>query len=248
MRKWTLISLLISFSLLAFPAYAFQVVEGEGYHFVKISSKDVNRIVCPAGPISNVVYSKEKNIQVKTLGRNAYVKIVPKEKVRGGKTVLEYEAFPREIYLTCGGRVFSLVMTPKDVPAETIVLKLPFRDLKKAESFETAASYEDTLLRLVSAAYREDLPDGYELEEVNKEVKRYREASVTLRRRYLGSHYEVREFLVTASAPIKQLSEFQLGEDLVGHPLAVSIVKPALSKGETTRVFVVLERGRDGRD
>ena len=248
MKRWTLISLLISFSLVVPRVWAFQVVEGEGYHFVKISSKDVNRIVCPAGPIADAVYSKEKNIQVKTLGNSAYVKIVPKEKVKDGKVVMEYEAFPRELYLTCGGRVFSLVMTPKDIPAETIVLRFPFTDLKKARTFETATSYEDTLLRLIFSAYREEPPNGYEVEEVNREVKKYREASVVLRRRYLGDLYEVREYLVTALLPIKQLSEFQLGQDLVRHPLAASIVKPGLSKGETTRVFVVLERATDGRD
>jgi len=107
------------------PPKGVQVVEfSHGWNVVYVSMGDVNRIVCEKGEVSTVVYSQEKEMQVKTEGRNVFVKLVPKEEGAGKKVIADY---PRELYVECAGEVFQLLLYPKSIPAATIYLKLPYR-------------------------------------------------------------------------------------------------------------------------
>ncbi len=210
-----------------------QVVEGDGYHYVEISLTDINRIVC-GSEITGVVYSKEKSIEIKRKGRNAWVKILPTRK--GEK--IKYPSYPREVYVECGGKVFSLILLPKKMPATTIVLKVPYEDRKVAREFEKKAnSYEALVLSLIKHAYREEPPPGYRAKEVNRKVREFQELDLYLLKRYEGDRYLVEEYLITAKKKV-HLNEGAFVPYL-RYSVALSIVKPSLNKGESTRLLVV---------
>jgi conjugal transfer pilus assembly protein TraK len=201
---------------------------------VYISMGDVNRIVCEKGDATTVVYSQEKEMQVKTEGRNVFVKLVPKEE--GNKKVIS--DYPRELYVECAGEFFQLLLYPKRIPATTIYLKLPYRkDTHKARAFERASPFEETIAKLIKSAYLEEIPDGYDVEVVNKPAGSFRELDLVLYRRYTGDRFVVEEYLITAKLNL-ELSEASFLPYLK-NPVAISIVKPILKEGETTRMFVV---------
>ncbi len=218
------------------PPKGVQVVEfSHGWNVVQISMGDVNRIVCERGEIATVVYSQEKEMQVKTEGRNVFVKLVPKEEANSKKVISDY---PRELYVECAGEVFQLLLYPKSIPATTIYLKLPYKkDTTKARAFERASPFEETIAKLIKAAYLEEIPDGYDVEVVNSPAGSFRELDMVLFRRYTGDRFVVEEYLITAKLNL-ELSEASFLPYLK-NPSAISIVKPILKEGETTRMFVV---------
>lgn len=226
--------------LLLMPLIAFadiETVEGSHYHYVEISQTDINRVVCPY-EITGVVYSKEKSIEVKRKGNNAWIKILPTK--RGEE--IEYPSYPRELYIECGGKVFSLVLLPKKKPASTIVLKLPHEDRKAARDFERKAeSYEKLLLSLIKHVYKEIPPPGYSVKNVRRKVKEFRELSLYLLRRYEGDRYVVEEYLIEAKEDI-DLDEGAFIPH-IRYPVALTIVHPSLKKGQSTRLIAV--RGKD---
>ncbi|MDQ7039064.1 MAG: type-F conjugative transfer system secretin TraK, partial [Aquificota bacterium] len=211
----------------------YQVIEGEGYHYVIVSLTDVNRIVCGGGEITGVVYSREKSMEVRRKGANAWLKILP---VKEGDRI-EYPSYPREVYVECGGKIFSLIVLPKRRPATTIVLKVSREEREVAREFERLNPYERTILELVRSVYREVPPPGYTVRSVGEKVREFQEIDLYLLRVYTGARYEVREYLVRARRDI-HLQEGQF-IPFVPRPLAISLVKPSLRKGEETRLIVV---------
>jgi len=218
------------------PPKGVQVVEfSHGWNVVYVSMGDVNRIVCEKGAVPTVVYSQEKEMQVKTEGQNVFVKLVPKEEGDGKKVISDY---PRELYIECDGEVFQLLLYPKSIPATTIYLKLPYKkDTTKAKAFERASFFEETIAKLIKSAYLEEIPDGYDVEMVNRTAGSFRELDMVLYRRYTGDRFVVEEYLITAKLNL-ELSEASFLPYLK-NPVAISIVKPILKEGETTRMFVL---------
>lgn len=209
------------------------VVEGDGWHYVKVSLTDINRVVCPVD-ITSAVFSKEKEIEVKTSGRNLYVKFLPKV-LPDGST--EISTIPRELYVECGNRVFQLVLLPERIPAKVVVLKLPYADREKALAYEKANPYDELMLSLIKSVYMEVPPEGYEARFVNRLYKRFVELEMILYREYDGGRFRVREFILQANTDV-ELWEGQFIPYL-DKPLAIAIVKPVLKKGESTRLIVV---------
>ncbi|MFN3263489.1 MAG: type-F conjugative transfer system secretin TraK [Aquificaceae bacterium] len=223
--------LLSTFSLAL--AEGIEVVEGDGWQYVKVSLTDINRVVCPVD-VGSVVFSREKEIEVKTSGRNVYVKFLPRV-MPDGKT--EISDIQRELYVECGDKVFQLVLVPERIPAKVIVLKLPHVDKEKARQAERANPYEETLLSLIRQVYMEEVPEGYEVKFINKPYKKFTELDMVLYREYEGAKFRVREFILTANMDI-ELWEGQFVPYL-DKPLAIAIVRPILKKGESTRLIVV---------
>lgn len=223
-----------------------QIVDGaaEGYKFVSVSLKDMTRIHC-SSPITNVLYSKEKEIEIKTPNGDSYVKILPrKTTLEDGGEKFDYGTFPREAYIECGGQTFSIVMVPKDIPAQTIILKSQYNDLKKATEFERANTYEKTILELVKKGYLEEAPEGYDVKAVGEAIGSFKEIDMIHSKEYLGSRYIVDEFLIQAKKPI-ELSE-SMFVPYLKNPLAISIVKLMLNHKESTRMIVVRLNKTDG--
>lgn len=225
-----------------------QIIEGsEGYKFATVSLKDLSRIHC-SNQITNVFYSKEKEIEIKTTGNDAYIKILPR-RTTGGDIVgekIEYGSHPRELYVECSGQTFSIVLVPKDLPAQTVVLKTPFADLKKAASYEKSNPYDNTMLDLVKKGFIGDIPEGYNSMHVGKEIKNFEELSLIHVRSYIGSKYSIFEYLIDAKRTINIYESMFL--PYLKNPLAISILKTTLEPTESTRMFVVSLNQEDDKD
>jgi len=66
---------------------------------------------------------------------------------------------------TESGRTFTLLLTPVDVPSQTIMIKSQ-GIIKKAEKWERILPYEGTLVNLVLAMFNETEIDGFEVKNV----------------------------------------------------------------------------------
>lgn len=218
--------------LLSF-AEGVSVVEGEGWNYVKVSLTDINRVVCPVD-ITNAVFSKEKEVEVKVSGRNLYVKFLPKVMPDGST---EISTIPRELYVECGSKTFQLILVPEKIPARVIALRLPGAEREKAIRYERSNPYDQIMLELVRSVYLEIPPEGYEVKVINKPYKKFVELDMLLYREYSGGKYRVREFILHANVDL-ELWEGQFLPYLE-KPLALAIVKPILKKGESTRLIVV---------
>lgn len=242
MKKYIITSILC-FSLLAGAeeTNSIQLVEGSGsgYKFVTVSLKDLSRIHC-ANSISNVFYSKEKEIEIKTVEKDAYIKILPRKTTggnSGNEDKLDYGSHPREMYIECSGQTFSLVLVPKDIPAQTIVLKSLLANTAKASEFEKANPYEKTILELVKKGFLEEIPSGYEGRHSGKLIKNFNEIDLILSKQYFGAKYIVEEYTITAKEKIDIYEGMLI--PYLKNPLAISIMKMPLAKQETTRMIVV---------
>jgi len=210
--------------------------------FVEVSKNDINRIVCPT-KITGVVYSKEKEIEIKREGRNAFVKFLPRQIIdpTTGRIIRRVSSFPRTVYVECGGQIFSLVLIPKDVPPTIIILKTHAADIEKAYAYEKEQrEYEKLITDLIKRAYFENPPEGYMTIVENTLVKEFKELTLILSKRYRGVAYEVEEYLIIARQPIELYEEMFI--PYLKNPVAISIEKPKLAEGEQTRMFVVRRR------
>ncbi len=216
-----------------------QVVYDDDYQAVRISLKDVTRLVCFAD-ISKTVYSKEKNFEVETDGRDTFIKnlAIKAADPDTGQAIVRYDTRPKELYVMCGSKTFSLILVPDDIPATTIYLKSTYADKTKAAGFE-ASDYDNTFFKLIKSVYNEDVPEGYEVEEVNRAEAKFEEGNVVHRRNYKGDMYEVLEYIFIANEDIN-LDELQILEALkIKNTLAVSIVDNVLAPKQQTRMFLV---------
>lgn len=141
------------------------------------------------------------------------------------------------------GAVYTLVLTPTDMPSETVTLIRPQRapvvDREKAVTWETEQPYEKTLLDLVRNMSRGTLPNGYVRVEIDREIKLWREARLVVQARYLGGNIggEIYE-LTNVDHKAIRLDEREFYRK---HVLAVSIDRHALAPGASTKIYLVTE-------
>ena len=84
---------------------------------VELSSREINRIVCP-GPMTDLIFSEEKGLTGHFSGNNAFIKFTAEE-ANGKRT---YSEEPSEIYAICNGAVYTLIATPTETSAVTVRL------------------------------------------------------------------------------------------------------------------------------
>jgi len=208
---------------------------------IKVSLTDMTRIVCPRGEITTYAYSKEKLIEVLKSGNSLYIKFLPVKEwnPKLGREELVYRDYPRDLFVECGGKTFSLVLLPeKGLPPQEIYLQLPYKgNRKEAKRFETSYPYEETLIELIKNAYKDQIPPGYEVKFIGKPYREFKELSLYLNKEYIGDSFKVVEFVITAK---KDLTLYEgMFVPFLPNALAIAIEKPILKQGEMTRLFVV---------
>jgi len=205
----------------------------EGYVFVPVSQTDVSVIICPY-EITSYVYSTEKNIEAKLDKKHLYIKLLP---VKKANNKLVYETSPRDLFVTCGGEVFSLILVPRSIPAQRIVLQPKIKPIEEVSAKEVSLPYEEMILNLITNAYSENVPDGYTVDTVSQKSS-YKELDVILTKIYKGFKFIVEEYIIVAKQDIELYEPMFF--DLVGsNVVAMTIVKNKLTSGEQTRLIVV---------
>jgi len=223
------------------PAEGSVTVMPEVAQPVELSSSDVNRITCQ-GEIKDVVYSREKGITVKFSGRDAFVKF--RTGLKDGKTT--YSTTPSEIFVVCGDNVYSLIALPKRIPARSIRLSPgKTENIRKNRSLFGALPFEKKVLSAIRSLYTEEIPESFTVSTPNKRIDLFRDLDLVLARVAVveGEGIQVKEYRGTLADGDKD--RIELGErgflrnEISTDPIAVSLDRLVLKKGEILRAFVV---------
>lgn len=209
------------------PAWALQNVDvSDGRsHLVNISAKEMTRIAVDGGKIRRLDYV-DGELEVK------------KDDAEGDYYLLPLVQKPINIFVKSGsGQTHALILQPKEIPLETIILKEPAsRDARRSGSVERAGSLELAVKRLVLAMARGDKPNEFDIFKVNNEVGLWNEARFVLTERYVGRTLIGERYQLTnTSNTVMRIAEQELYKQGV---VAVSIEAMVLNPGETTEVFI----------
>lgn len=203
---------------------------------VVISANQFSRIAVEGGRIVSFVVSPE-DLEYKEEPALGQVFVAPR---RPGQKAIS--AF----VVTDSGATHALVLEPRDVPLQTIIIREQ-RRVKAAEtdtrpvsrqSVERASSYDAALKRLVLAMARGERPPEFTVQDGgNQLIPLWREVRFVLVSVYRGRSLTGEFYRLTnvSNAPIR-LAEQELFKEGVS---AVSIELHELAPGQTTDVFVI---------
>lgn len=231
----------VSPMITALPAEGAVTVMPEIAQSVELSSSDVNRITCQ-GEIKDVIYSREKGITVKFSGRDAFIKFRTTRK--DGRTA--YSTTPSEIFIVCGENVYSLIAIPRRIPARSVRLSLgKMENIRKNRSLLGALPFEKKVLGSIRSLYTDEIPDSFTVTTPNRKVDIFRDLDFILSRVAVvdGEGLQVKEYRAVLTGVGKEKIEISekdfLRNEISTRPIAISLDRLVLKKGETLRVFVV---------
>ena len=211
---------------------------------IRLSSSDLNRISCPS-EIRDALTSTEKGVVIKITGKDAFVKF--KVTKRGDKLV--YATTPTELYVVCGDETYSMVALPQRIPSQTVRLSSgKEKKIKDNAALYAGLPFEKAMLKAIQDVYTEQIPDSYTVTRKERRFDSFRELRLALTRvvEVEGEGLRIKEYLVS---PREGIKEFRMNEkmlirpELAENPVAVSIERHILRPGDTTRAFVVEQRG-----
>lgn len=214
---------------------------------VELSATDINRFICYTD-IRDVVFSKEKGITVKIMGKDAFIKfLITKEEDR---TV--YAQTPSELFLVCGDTVYSIIAIPKRIPSQTVKLTYNGEKLKENISLLKGLPYEGRIVKILKAALTGDIPESFTVTQANKRIDIFKDITLRLTRVIYveGMGLKLKEYLSNLRGHTIRLELNEkdfLRVELTTKPVAVAIDRLTLTKGETARILI-LERNTGNED
>ena len=216
---------------------------------IRLSNRDINRVVCP-GEIKDISYSQEKKVIVKVVDNNAYIKFqITKNPDFGYEEDEEliYSETATEFYITCDGNVYTIIAEPVDISAQTVRLSGGRKkNIKKNLAMFKGMAFEHKAVELIQAAYTENIPESFSIEKINKQIT-MSDFNLTLIRKVSidGEGLMVKEFLVSLKGREDEFERLDLEEkdflksNITRNPLAVSIYPLVIQSGQRARVFIV---------
>jgi hypothetical protein len=146
------------------------------------------------------------------------------------------------MYVECGGRFFSLVLSPKrDIPATQIVLNTPFESAKVALSTETASAYEKVIHELITAGFTGNVPAGYSIS-TGRNTQNFEEATLSLNRTYTGYNFIIEDWTVKSRLNVEKEFDETAFIPLFKNVRAITLVNSLLLPSEETRMIVIRQR------
>lgn len=244
MKKFSFKALLAVVSLAAVGAAAnAEVIKPEVVTPVEMSNRDVNRVVCTTGNINDVYYSQEKGVTVTNDGRNAYVKFL----IKNDGIDESHVTIRNELYIVCNGDVYTMMVTPKDIPGKTYRLSSGLTNamFDNVELLGPMAE-EERALYLTLAVLKDDMPESFREVKQRQYSKDWRndliQGAVVSQERTVevdGMGLFLTEYYVKADRAL-YLKESDFLQRYFGENIFAITVEPlSLKAGQTARVFVV---------
>jgi len=220
-------------------AHADTVVTAEIPTTVELSNHDINRIVCP-GPINDLIFSQEKGLIGHFSGNNGFVKF--KIEDTGDRYV--YADTESEMFVVCNNAVYTLLITPADIPSTTLRLASPGGDaLKTNIAHYKNLPLEKQALQIIREAYDGTYPSSYRVAEPNKQIVLSLDLTATLLQAVDvdGVGLRLKKYRVQSVAQGETQVEEKdfLSSAISTSILAIAVENHNLTQGEATRVFVV---------
>ena len=230
---------------IAVHSYATQVITAEVPTSVELSNHDINRIVCN-GTMSDLIFSQEKGLTGHFSGNNAFVKF----KIEDSGYDYIYADKPSELFIVCNSAVYTLIVTPTDIPSVTLRLgSLQTDSLKKNIHHYKNLPLEKQALQVIEEAYNNDYPSSYRLTESdlsipltsNLEVKLLQIVDVD------GVGLRLKKYQIKSLAENKMYIDEKvfLSSRVSDSILAVAVEDHNLDSSEKTVVFVVEKKEKE---
>lgn len=130
---------------------------------VIVSNTDVNLIQCEHGIITDRTYSEEKPLIYQVSeggdGSASFIKFL-KQNVNGEELLYTKQV---ELYVTCGGQIYSMMLTPEAIPTQHVILSGgKSNSLKSNISMFKELDLEDAAITLIDKVQFETiLPDSF---------------------------------------------------------------------------------------
>lgn len=230
-------SLFLAAALLlpAAESHALQMIEATDGATVagKLSAREVTRIAVAGGRVAQLFGSDARLLVEKdeTQGQ-IFVRLAPPA-----------SSAPVNIFVVDdAGRTYTLVLVPADIPADTVMIKPSGAARQAPLRPRQVQVYQKAIKSLIRQMANDGVPDDYEVRERNTIVPLWKEARFVLEREYVGEQLRGEAYtLVNASAAemVMTPQEFYRPGLLAAAPL-----RTVLAPGQSTRVFLIHERGR----
>lgn len=222
---------LLAILLLPSSAFALQIIDVVDGNTVPIvmSLKELNRISMADGSRIDHIWGPENRMTLEA------------DTDSGQLFVRAIGAKPFSLFVKAdNGETYTLLAAPKDVPAETIFLKPPYRSSHKS-SAERALPYIKRIKRLATALGKHALPEDMTPIKSSAIVPLWKEVHFKREMTYQGDSLLGEVYWLTNLTDQNMRLEEREFRSLSGtHPVAaVAIDKHLLKPHESTEVFVI---------
>lgn len=222
--------------------FADTVIQAEVPTTVELSNTDINRIVC-TGTMNDLIFSQEKGMTGHFSGNNGFIKF----KIQDMGDEYIYADTPSELFVVCNNTVYTLIVTPTDIPSATLRLAPPTGDsFKKNITQYKKLPLEKRALQLVREAYTNTYPISYRVSNVKKSISLAPEFNVTLQQvvDVDGVGLRLKKYQVSSIAKeeINLDERTFLSATISPSILAVAVEKHSLVPDQSTRAYVVEQK------
>lgn len=225
------------------PAVAVQdlSIRPDGTANARIAVRETTRIRVDGKPIVDVfgsVRTRENpdgELQVTPDVATGEIYVIPAASATPGK--------PINIFLKTADGTYTLLLTPLDIPSDTVVLRDRAGPARSAAPRGHAPDWLREIKNMVLAMRLRTVPSGYVAEDTMKPVRLWQEARFVELRRVTGTYLTGTVYSLTnVSAAPMVLDAREFTDTGVA---AVAVEREYLAPGEATRVHVIRERDRD---
>lgn len=198
-------------------------VEGEAM-FVNVSQNELNMIKFPVTGIR--AYTSSSAVDIKVQGKQVLVNVTDKNTTK-----------PQEVFFSTPLGTYLLMLTPKRIPAETIVVQIDRARVEEAKEWELENDYIKRIKELMKALYAGTPPGGYSLNDDKTDASRWEGIEETIVTTMTGAGLvgEVRE-IVNHSKNSVRIVEPEFYREGV---LAVTLMGHEITAGEKSQVFII---------
>lgn len=212
---------------------------------VELSNMDINRIVCP-GPMNDLIFSQEKGMTGHFSGNNAFIKF----KIEDDGDEFIYADNQSELFVVCNNAVYTLLVTPSEIPSVTLRLASPMGEsFKQNMAHYQKMPLEKQALQIIREAYNGTYPPSYRISQSTRTVALAPELEAKLIQvvDVDGVGLRLNKYLVKSLAQ----KEIEVDEKLfLSSPISQSIFAVAvenhrLHPGQSTQAFVVDQKERE---
>ncbi len=204
-----------------------------------LSNVDTNWVRCKGRTIKDVIFQKEKNIDVIIRGESAYITFLQSQ-VNGKRTLVWRRG---EFIIDCDGAMYKILAKPKAVPSKTVLLTRGGLDRIEANRRKNRYLSEDErILRMIKKVYQDQIPQSWSTVLKKEEIRLFEHLRIELKRSISqdGEGYRLLEFVVNNKGPTLRLREMDFRKiEISKNPVAISIDPMTLEKGQSARLLVV---------
>ena len=213
--------------------------------WLKLSNRDLNRIVCTRGPITYLLTSSEKGVETTIKNDEAYIKF---KAIITNNGKIKYMNKPTEFFIRCGGDTYSFIAYPKKISAKTIYLASLTNKIKPDETLLKKNRVDEAITDIIKTVFLDRIPPSWEKPNKFRKFRIQKNINDTKikileqsRYRIPGIPILVRVFILNSNKRIQINEKFLLDPSIVKNPIAISLLDHILNPGLNTRA-VILEK------